>query len=221
MNDQPILPNEPLDETPQNMEPNEKQPQKRDVATSFFEILEMFAWSMVAVLLLFTFCIRLCRVDGSSMENTLYNGQMLLVSNVGYTPKQDDIIVFHLTKPHESPAKSMEKTMVKRIIATGGQKLVIDFESGIITVDGEVYEDSHRVLKTLSDREIGKYTLFANHHLEGSSFVATVPEGHLFVMGDNRNNSKDSRDYFVGFVDERCVLGRAICRIAPFDWLLD
>lgn len=196
--------------------PEEAPAQKREssFAQSAFEILEMFAWSVFVVLLLFTFCLRLTRVDGSSMENTLLDGQNLLVTNIAYTPKQDDVIVFHITNPEDG----LEKAMVKRVIATGGQHLRIDFNTGEITVDGEVYKDEHAVLKDLSGRHLGYYLLSANHHysLTEDLFEATVPEGSIFVMGDNRNNSKDSRNSDVGFVDERSVLGKVILRIYPF-----
>lgn len=179
-----------------------------------FEFLELFAFSVFAVMLLFTFCFRLCRVEGSSMENTLASGESLLISGIGYTPKQDDIIVFHLTD-HDN---HMEKNMVKRIIATGGQELTIDFNTGIITVDGVEYEDSHRTLKDLNNRKVSYYSLFANHYYDRSTgiFHATVPEGTVFVMGDNRNNSKDSRNMEIGFVDERCILGKVLFRLSPF-----
>lgn len=148
------------------------------------------------------------------MENTLASGESLLISGIGYTPKQDDIIVFHLTD-HDN---HMEKNMVKRIIATGGQELTIDFNTGIITVDGVEYEDSHRTLKDLNNRKVSYYSLFANHYYDRSTgiFHATVPEGTVFVMGDNRNNSKDSRNMEIGFVDERCILGKVLFRLSPF-----
>ncbi len=200
--------------TEEDKEQEELPEPKPSFARSAFEFLEMFAFSVFAVLIIFTFCIRLCRVDGSSMENTLHTKESLLLSNIAYTPEQDDIIVFHITNEQDN----MEKTMVKRVIATGGQELVIDFNTGIITVDGVVYEDSHRVLKDLNGRTLDYYTLYANHHYNMATNVltATVPEGYVFVMGDNRNNSKDSRNSDVGFVDERCILGKVILRLSPF-----
>ena len=190
--------------------------QKSPMIITAFEILEMFAWSVFVVLLLFTFGLRLTRVDGSSMENTLYDGQKLIVSSFAYTPKQDDIIVFHMTKPD----KGLEKAMVKRVIATGGQKLRIDFKAKEITVDGVPYEDSHRILKNFNGATIDYYSLRADHYydMKQEVFEATIPEGTLFVMGDNRNNSKDSRNSDVGFVDERSVLGKVVFRVFPFDF---
>ena len=186
-----------------------------------FDYLELFAWSVFAVLIIFTFGIRLCRVDGRSMENTLYDGQNLLLWSAGYTPQQDDIIVFHLTKPQAD----LQKTLVKRVIAVGGQELVINTRTGTITVDGQVYEDTHAVLKVKdsgSDKPdviTGSYYpwLFRYDFDPATGiFRTTVPEHTVFVMGDNRNNSKDSRDPEVGFVDERCILGRVALRLLPF-----
>lgn len=188
---------------------------KRGFVAGMFDYLEMFAWSVFAVLVIFTFAVRLCRVDGQSMENTLKDQQSLLLWNMGYTPKQDDIVVFHLTNPDAD----LEKTLVKRVIATGGQEVVIDFSDGVITVDGEVYADTHSVLKNpYTDAIVGSYTLTAKYNYDSATrvFRATVPEGCIFVMGDNRNNSRDSRDPDVGFVDERCVLGKVILRFSPF-----
>lgn len=181
-----------------------------------FEYLELFAYSVFAVLIIFTFGVRLCRVQGESMENTLYNEEYLLLYSVLYEPKQDDIVVFNL--PEENTNR--EKTLVKRVIALGGQEVIINTNTNEITVDGVLYEDSHSVLKDPStDREINRYLkgLFSNHfdYTEGI-YKATVPEGKVFVLGDNRNNSKDSRNPQIGFVDERCILGKVVLRVSPF-----
>ena len=181
----------------------------------FFDALEMFAWSLAILLLLFTFVLRLCRVEGASMENTLYDGENLLLYSLFYEPEQDDIIVFHLTD--EEP--NLEKMLVKRVIATGGQTVEIDFKNNTIFVDGVLYEDEHAVLKNNADAIIDQYLYFRPDWKYSSitdTMMVTVPEGHLFVLGDNRNFSRDSRDSSIMFVDERCVLGKVIVRIAPF-----
>lgn len=187
-----------------------------EFASYVFDILEVVAFSVFVMVLVFTFAFRLCRVDGSSMENTLYGNQMLLVRSIGYTPEQDDIVVFHLSDPDIN----MEKTLVKRVIATGGQTLKIDFSTGEIWVDGVLYEDEHCVLKNNNGTEIENYSLFAsgpNYNPVSKIYSATVPEGSLFVMGDNRNHSYDSRSAEIGFIDERCVLGKVIVRLSPFE----
>ena len=206
-------------ETPQEVEPEEpKAPLLHRFVRNAFDYLELFACSVFAVLLIFTFGVRLCRVDGESMENTLKNGQNLLLYSFAYEPKQDDIVVFHLTEA----SSNMQKTLVKRVIAVGGQEVILDTKNNTITVDGELYEDSHAVLKDrITDEITDKYdNLFYNNYDYATGiYRVTVPEGNVFVLGDNRNNSKDSRNPDIGFVDERCILGKVFLRIAPFSVL--
>lgn len=188
---------------------------KEDKGGFLFDALEMFVWSLAILLVLFTFVLRICRVEGASMENTLFDGENLLLYSLFYEPQQDDIIVFHLT----GEDSNLEKILVKRVIATGGQTVKIDFKNNTITVDGEIYEDAHAVLKNSADVIIEQYINFRpdwNYDPQTDTMTATVPEGHLFVLGDNRNFSRDSRDSGIMFVDERSVLGKVILRISPF-----
>ena len=188
---------------------------KEDKGGFLFDALEMFVWSLAILLVLFTFVLRICRVEGASMENTLFDGENLLLYSLFYEPQQDDIIVFHLT----GEDSNLEKILVKRVIATGGQTVKIDFKNNTITVDGEIYEDAHAVLMNSADVIIEQYINFRpdwNYDPQTDTMTATVPEGHLFVLGDNRNFSRDSRDSGIMFVDERSVLGKVILRISPF-----
>ena len=191
-------------------------PTKEKAGGSFlFDALETFAWSLAILLLIFTFVLRLCRVEGSSMENTLFEGESLLLYSLFYEPEQDDIVVFHLTDEESN----LEKTLVKRVIATGGQTVEIDFKNNKITVDGVLYADEHAVLKNTADKIVDEYMYFRpdwNYSSITDTMTLTVPEGYIFVLGDNRNFSRDSRDSSIMFVDERCVLGKVIVRIAPF-----
>ena len=199
-----------------NNELEQSAPTKKEEAGGFlFDALEMFVWALAVLLLIFTFAFRLCRVDGASMENTLYNGENLLLYSFAYTPEQNDIVVFHLT----DEGTNLEKMLVKRVIATGGQTVKIDFKNNIITVDGVSYKDEHATLKNSANKIVDQYLYFRpdwKYDAENDSMTVTVPEGHLFVLGDNRNFSRDSRDSDIMFVDERSVLGKVILRISPF-----
>ncbi len=187
-------------EAPKLDEMPDSDGEKVDYASIIFEWLELFAISFAAVILIITLVARHSPVQGSSMINTLHDGDMLIVSDLFYEPKQNDIIVF------QSERTGYDEPYVKRIIATGGQTLDIDFENWVVTVDG----------KELDEYYVNR---IAGQYMNGSymDFPVTVPEGYLFVMGDNRNGSSDSRVQKVGFVDERFVIGRVVYRLFPFE----
>ncbi len=177
---------------------NKKGKKKQPLAELLHEVVEMMVIATATVILLFTFVTRIAVVDGPSMLQTLHHGDTLIVSDLGYEPKQGDIIVAQkLSSEWKTP-------IVKRVIAVGGQTVDIDFSKWTVTVDGEVIDES-------------SYLYLARDAIitTNLNFPVTVPEGQLFVMGDNRNHSSDSRDYRIGFIDERCVFGRVLARIMP------
>jgi len=154
--------------------------------------------SVLAVLiLLFTFVLRLIVVSGPSMENTLQDRDTMLVWSLGYHARQGDIVV--LTKK-----SYQEDSIVKRVIATEGQTVEIDYSSSTVYVDGVALEEDYI-----------KEWMFVPSYGDTINNI-TVPEGCIFVMGDNRNESADSRYPAIGIVDERCVIGRAVMVLFPF-----
>ena len=165
--------------------------------TDLYFWLQALVAVLTALILIFTFVGRIIVVDGSSMEPTLYHGDLLLLQSVGYTPKQGDVVV--LTKEFEDA----DGPIVKRVIATGGQHVVIDYDAGTVTVDGAVLDEPY--IKEAMVRPP-----------EESITDILVPEGSIFVMGDNRNHSSDGRNVTLGAVDERYLLGRALGVIFPF-----
>lgn len=174
-----------------------------DPARVLFDWAESLVPALLIVILIFLFAFRLIGVSGTSMLPTLQDKDYLIVSKLFYDPKPGDVVV--MTKEGFLVNQyGREESFVKRIIATEGQKVYIDYEEGAVYVDGVKQDDSFTY--TLTTRE-GDYDF-----PEGG---LTVPEGCIFVLGDNRNGSTDSRYSFVGMVDERCIIGRVLLRLLP------
>ena len=193
-------------EQPEEPQPPEKALVKRDPSSGLdlYLNVRILVSMMAAFVLLFTFVARIIVVSGESMEDTLIEGDLILVWSLGYTPRQGDIVV--LTQ--ESYQKD---SIVKRVIATGGQTVEINYNTSTVKVDGVPLEEDY----TKEELMMVPYYEGTTEVNEGIAEV-TVPEGSIFVMGDNRNHSADSRYKRIGIVDTRCVIGRGLSVIFPF-----
>lgn len=176
---------------------NEKK-EKSGLVYSCFDIISIIATAIVAVALVFIFLFRTVGVVGDSMFPTLQNTNRIILSASYGEPQYGDIVV--TCQPSKSP--QIPDVLVKRVIATEGQTVDIDFDEGVVYVDGVALDEP--------------YINEPTHDRESFTEPVTVPEGHVFVMGDNRNHSTDSRDDRVGFIREEYILGKALFRVVPF-----
>ena len=159
----------------------------RNPGREFFDWFQMVMWCVLAAVLLFNCFARLTRVDGGSMDNTLKHGELMLVWSLGYRPQQGDIVVLN-----KVTADFLDnRAIVKRVIARGGQTVDIDYETGSVYVDGQPLDEPY--IKEQMYLPNG-FTMQQTHW--------EIPEHAVFVMGDNRNASTDSRDQRLGPVDE-------------------
>ena len=176
---------------------------KKDI----FDWIEVLVHSILIVVLCFSFLFRIATIDGPSMMNTLHDGERVIISNLFYKPKVGDIVVISRNKENSVfTINSSNTPIIKRIIATEGQSVDIDFEKGIVYVDGIALDEPYARTPTTRKFDI--------------DFPVTVDEGCVFVLGDNRNDSMDSRDSRIGeygMVDTRYILGHAVYRIFPFN----
>lgn len=179
--------------------PEKKPKSKAELLKAVYDWLEVFCLSAVLVILLFTFVGRTATVVGDSMERTLHNGDKVLVSSLLYTPERGDIVVVQKESGYYE-----NELLIKRVIATGGQTVTFDFETWTVCVDGEEIDEPY-VRKALGNMHKGDMT----------GDTITVPEGCYFVLGDNRNESSDSRYDTVGFVKRTEILGHAFFRLSP------
>lgn len=213
---------------------------------SFFDVVESFIYAIIAVLIIFTFFARLTVVDGPSMNSTLQHGDYLIVANVFFTyePDNGDIVVIHGDFENYYNHKydgynhfmnhNYSSPIVKRVIATEGQKVKIDYNTNEVFVDDTKldedyaqYIEYYRTAITLGEyrydengdviRDKNGDPIYFSLFDEGNAvFSATVPEGCVFVLGDNRDHSADSRLNEIGFIPKEFIIGKAVFRLIPF-----
>ena len=186
----------------------------KNFLSSVYEWVEVICVALFVVVMLFTFVCRLVTVDGQSMEKTFHHGDRLIISNLFYTPDTGDVVVLQ-----DANSEEMPKPIIKRVIATEGETVDIDPETwtvtvtdteGNVTVLDEPYVN--RVEGNMRLASLGD-AYFYHNALTAEQYPHTVEKGHVFVMGDNRNYSLDSR--LIGDVDVRMIIGKAYVRVLP------
>ncbi|MGP1361257.1 MAG: signal peptidase I [Candidatus Fimenecus sp.] len=161
----------------------------------FYDFASVISTSVIVVCFVFMFIGKITVVNGSSMRNTLYSGERLFLTAANPNAKYGDIVVI-------SQPNAFNEILIKRVVAVGGQTVDIDRANGDIIVDG----------KRLNE----PYIKEKNEEFGNVQFPLKVPYGKLFVMGDNRNNSTDSRFKSVGLIDKRYIVGKAIFSLSRF-----
>lgn len=183
--------NKNLEETPANTK-------KDSLETTLYGWAQAVVTAVVGVVLLFTFGLRLINVNGPSMQDTLYTGDELLVLNAMFCDfKAGDVVVINDYNAEEP----LNETLVKRIVAVGGQTVDVDFYNGVVYVDGQVIDEPYIKEPTWSS--------------EGTEFPLTLEDDEVFVMGDNRNHSSDSRDNRLGPIKKGYLQGKALLLLVP------
>lgn len=168
-------------------------------AVSCYEWVEALIISLSVVMFLFVFAFRVnIIVNGDSMLPNFENGNRVLVSCLDRSLRQGDVVVI------DEHATGLNERLIKRVVATGGQTVDIDFATGVVSVDGKELDESAYIENGITKDQ---YDV---------TFPQKVPPGHIFVLGDNRTVSEDSRFGEVGMIDSRYVVGRVVFMLNPF-----
>ncbi len=179
----------------ETVEQDNIQATKKSMARTVVELVSIVASSIVAIMVAFTFLFRIVGVSGGSMEDTLQEGDWLIVSAFVTEPERGDIVI--ITQPN-----TFHEPIVKRVIAVGGDEIDINFDTGEVKVNGKVIDEPYLKTPTTNDGHRWDYPL-------------TIEEGKVFVMGDNRLKSSDSRGFEIGLIDEEYILGQVLLRFSP------
>ncbi len=192
---------------------NQTEPEKNsNIGQDIVEIIETTFITIFLIVLIFTYILHPVNILGGSMNPTLVDGDRIFMTMVTPSIKNGDIVVIdndaaylldENNEIYKSTSSQLNECIIKRVIAKGGQTIDIDFISGKVTVDGEVLDEPYINAVTRHDDRAFTYPL-------------KVPEGYYFVMGDNRNESSDSRNVFVGLIKRDQIYGKAIIRYSPF-----
>ena len=191
---------QPAVQEPEDVQQEQQTAEKRpyDPLKDTYDWIHCIVVAIIVCVLLFVLAARVIDVRGQSMEPTLYQGDKIVITRLAGDYKYGDIVVLQKDSFKREP-------IVKRVIATEGQTVTIDFAEGIVRYD------------IMNPAFYEVYGIDPEKDVTENTVTVTVPEGCVFVMGDNRNNSSDSRVGTINFVDTRIIMGKAVFRMFPFN----
>lgn len=178
-----------------------KEEQPVNIANEILDWVESFVFAVFVIILIFIFLFRIVTVDGSSMNSTLEDKDRVIISHLNYKPENDDIVVVN--------SSVLQKTLIKRVIGVAGDTVRIDYSKNKVYVNDKEISNEH-----IDSTMLDKGMFDPSYKVSDGVYEYHVPQDSIFVMGDNRNNSTDSRT--IGFISNNDVMGHVIFRLYPF-----
>lgn len=178
-----------------------KEEQPVNIANEILDWVESFVFAVFVIILIFIFLFRIVTVDGSSMNSTLEDKDRVIISHLNYKPENDDIVVVN--------SSVLQKTLIKRVIGVAGDTVRIDYSKNKVYVNDKEISNEH-----IDSTMLDKGMFDPSYKVSDGVYEYHVPQDSIFVMGDNRNNSTDSRT--IGFISNDDVMGHVIFRLYPF-----